>query len=207
VLARALGLPIPEIVFAELDPVLARSEPDPEIQALLRSSAGLNLALDYLPGSFAYEPGASPPPDPELASAVVWFDAFMTNVDRTVRNTNLLVWHGHLWLIDNGAALYFHHTWNDFLERARTPFPAIRDHVLLPYSPQIAEMAVLMKSRLTDDALRQSVGLIPDAWLTGPSPFASLSEHREAYAEYLSARLDAADIFTREAILARSQIV
>lgn len=206
-IARELGLPMPEIVFAELDPILARSEPDPEIQSLLRASAGLNLALDYLPGSFAYEPGTSFRPQPDLASAIVWLDAFMTNVDRTVRNTNLLLWHGHLWLIDNGAALYFHHTWSDYLERARTPFPAIRDHVLLPYASQLEDMATLMTSRLADEALEHITRLIPDAWLAGPSPFASATEQRGAYLEYLRARLAASDIFTREAGLARSQVI
>src|SRR5215470_8803960 len=111
--ARAAGLPVPEIVFVELDPELARTEPDPEIQALIRASTGLNLALDYLPGAMTFDPVAEKP-EAALASAVVWFDAYVTNVDRTPRNTNMLVWHRRLWLIDHGASLYFHHTWKDY---------------------------------------------------------------------------------------------
>lgn len=206
-IARALGLPMPEIVFARLDPVLARSEPDPEIQALLRASAGLNLALDFLPGSFAYEPGASPPPGADLASAVVWFDAFVTNVDRTVRNTNLLVWHHNLWLIDNGAALYFHHNWPGFEERARSPFSAIKDHVLLPFASELPAMASLMASRLSPHRIRDIVSQVPDEWLADGSPFTNIEDHRDAYVRYLTARLEASPIFTEEAIRARAHIV
>ena len=137
-IARAAGLPVPEIVFACVDADLARTEPDAEIQDLIRASAsladgsqGLNLALDYLPGSVAFDPLAWQP-DAELASRIVWFDAFVTNLDRTARNTNMLVWHGKLWLIDHGAALYFHHASADYGARATSPFPAIKDHVLLP---------------------------------------------------------------------------
>src|SRR5579875_2145361 len=148
-IAHRLGLPMPEIVFAELDPVLARSEPDFEIQALLRASAGLNLALDYLPGSFSYDPAVGPAPAPDLASAVVWFDAYIGNVDRTIRNPNLLLWHRNLWLIDNGASLTFHYSWQDYLTRARQPFPAIRNHVLLPYASALPEIDDLLAARLT----------------------------------------------------------
>src|SRR3954449_9532 len=132
-LARSLELPVPEIVYVELDAALARTEPDPEIQDLIRASAGLNLALDYLPGSITFDPLVDRPA-PELASRVVWFDAYTTNVDRTPRNTNILVWHKNLWLIDHGAALYFHHDWANYLERSRSPFAQIKDHVLLPFA-------------------------------------------------------------------------
>src|SRR5262245_42143116 len=128
-IARASWLPVPEIVFVELDPELARTEPDPEIQALIRASAGLNLALDYLPGAITFDPVVEQP-DADLASTIVWFDAYVTNVDRTPRNTNMLVWHRRLWLIDHGAALYVHHTWNDYLERSRASFSMVKDHVL-----------------------------------------------------------------------------
>src|SRR5205085_1555508 len=124
-IARALGLPVPEIVFVELDPALARTEPDPEIQDLIRASAGLNLALDYLPGSITFDPLVDKPAT-ELASAVVWFDAYTTNVDRTARNTNILVWHRNLWLIDHGACLYFHHDWANYMERSRKGFSQIK---------------------------------------------------------------------------------
>src|SRR5205823_7760658 len=133
-LGRALDLPVPEIVFVELDPALGRSEPDFEIQALLKASGGLNLGLDYLPGSLAFDPLLPPRPDPELASAVVWFDAYVSNVDRTPRNPNILVWHKRLYLIDHGASLYFHHFTADYLARVASPFPQLREHVLLPFA-------------------------------------------------------------------------
>src|SRR6476661_8929179 len=136
-IGRALGLPVPEIVFVELDPAIGRNEPDGEIQALVEASAGLNLALDFLPGALGFDPLMLPTIDPALASAVVWFDAYTTNVDRTPRNPNLLFWHRKLWLIDQGAALYVHHTWTDYLTRARSPFAAIKDHVLLPIASDI----------------------------------------------------------------------
>lgn len=202
-LGRALGLPIPEIVFAELDPVLGRSEPDPEIQALLKASAGLNLAVDYLPGSFAYDPSVSPPPDAQLASAIVWFDAFISNVDRTIRNTNLLVWHGRLWLIDNGAALYFHYGAPPWIERARAPFPQIREHVLLPYASALPEVDAYLAARLTPEVLAGAVGLIPDSWVPEGEPAA----YRAAYHEYLAEHLRAPRLFVEEAIRARSQLV
>ena len=131
-LARAAGLPVPEIVFVELDPQLGRAEPDPEIQELIAASGGLNVGLDFLPGSLAYNPAAGPAPDPELAAEIVWLDALVTNVDRSPQNPNLLLWHGRLWLIDHGAALYLQHAWEDPPAEARRPFPAIRNHVLLP---------------------------------------------------------------------------
>ena len=132
-LARAAGLPVPELVWIELDPVLGAAEPDPEIQELIAASAGRNVGLDYLPGSLTYSPAAgAPPPDPELAAEIVWLDALMTNVDRSPQNPNLLLWHGRLWLIDHGAALYLQHAWEDPPADARKPFPAIRTHVLLP---------------------------------------------------------------------------
>src|ERR687891_92447 len=134
-IARALGLPVPDIVFAELDPELARTEPDPEIHALILDSAGLNLALDYLPGSVTYDPIAQKP-DPNLAARIVWFDALVSNVDRTIRNTNILLWHRTLWLIDHGATLYFHHSpgWETDAARPRDPFKLISTHVLLRYA-------------------------------------------------------------------------
>lgn len=172
-IARASGLLVPEIVFVELDPVLARTEPDPEIQDLIRASAGLNLALDYLPGAMAFDPVADQP-DVDLASAVVWFDAYVTNVDRTPRNTNLLVWHRRLWLIDHGAALYFHHTWQDYLERSRAPFPLIKDHVLLPRASALREVDAPLTERVTPIILASIVQRIPDAWLVGDAPFGSM---------------------------------
>jgi HipA-like protein len=204
-IARALGLPVPEIVFVELDPDLARTEPDPEIQDLIRASAGLNLALDYLPGAAGFDPVAEDP-DPELASRVVWLDAYTTNVDRTPRNANLLVWHRRLWLIDHGAALYFHHSWDGYLERSRNPFARIKDHVLLPFASALAEVDGAMAARLAPEVLAGIVALVPDLWLAGgDSPFSNPEEHRQAYVEYLTRRLAAPRAFVEEAIRARSR--
>ena len=203
-LGRALGLPVPEIVFAELDQALARTEPDPEIQDLIGASAGLNLALDYLPGSITFDPVVDKP-DAQLASAVVWFDAFVTNVDRTPRNTNLLVWHRKLWLIDHGASLYFHHAWpDDYLARSRAAFPQIREHVLLPFADLLTEADAALSARVTPELVRGVLGLIPDAWLTAGPRFASPDEQRAAYADYLLARLRPPRDFLQEAVDARA---
>jgi hypothetical protein len=205
-IARMAGLPVPEIVFVELDPELARTEPDPEIQALIRASAGLNLALDYLPGAVTFDPVADRP-DAELASAVVWFDAYVTNVDRTPRNTNMLIWHRRLWLIDHGATLYFHHTWTNYRERSRSPFPMIKDHVLLQFASALNEVDVAMTGRVTPDIIDRVVKLIPDAWLGGDSPFDGSTQQRDAYLEYLLSRLEPPHAFLEEAVRARSLYV
>ena len=212
-IARVLGLPVPEIVFARLDPELARTEPDAEIQDLIRAStdllgnsAGLNLALDYLPGSVTFDPVALQP-EAELASRIVWFDAFVTNLDRTVRNTNMLVWHGKLWLIDHGAALYFQHDWRDYLGRAASPFALIRDHVLLPFATRIIEVDAALAALLTPERLAAIVKLIPDAWLQDEPTFASQAEHRAAYLAYLQQRLTAPRAFVEEAARAQAQHV
>jgi hypothetical protein len=205
-IARAIGLPVPEIVFVDLDPELARTEPDPEIQSLIRESAGLNLALDYLPGSVMFDPVAENP-DPELASSVLWFDAYVTNVDRTPRNTNMLMWHRRLWLIDHGAALYFHHTWNNYLERSRDPFLMIKDHVLLHRASSLKEVDAKLTGRITPEIIDSVVKLIPDPWLVGDSPFGEINRHRDAYIEYLLSRLEAPHDFLEEAIRARSLYV
>ena len=154
-LGRALGLPVPEIVLVELDAALGKAEPDPEIQDLLVRSAGLDLGLDFLPGALPFDPAAgerpgADAPDPDLAADVVWFDAFITNVDRTAKNVNLLVWHRRLWLIDHGAALYIHHTWRDPAAHARRPFERIADHVLLPYAGSIVEADDRLAPRVDD---------------------------------------------------------
>jgi hypothetical protein len=192
-IARRLGLLVPEVVLAHLEPELGRSEPDPEIQDLLKRSMGLNLALDYLPGSLGFDPLVEPPSS-ELASRIVWFDALATNVDRTPRNTNLLVWHGRLWLIDHGASLYFHHNWpvrdDAALEAAgRRPFAAARDHVLLPFAGSIPEADAALAPRLTPEVLRAVVDLIPTEWLADEPGFADAEEVRSAYLAYLGARL------------------
>jgi hypothetical protein len=202
-IARAAGLPVPEIVFVELDPELARTEPDPEIQHLIKASAGLNLALDYLPGAVSFNAIAEKP-DADLASAIVWFDAYVTNVDRTPRNTNMLVWHRRLWLIDHGAALYFHHSWDNYLERSRDPFPLIKDHVLLQFASSLREVDSKMTGWLTPHIMDSIVNLIPDAWLVGDSSLGGSNLYRDAYMEYLLSRLEPPHIFLEEAIRARA---
>jgi hypothetical protein len=203
-IGRAVGLPVPEIVFIELDPDLARTEPDPEIQDLIRASAGLNLALDYLPGSITFDPVVEKT-ESNLASSIVWFDAYITNVDRTPLNTNMLIWHRRLWLIDHGASLYFHHTWASYLDRSRTPFAAIKDHVLLPFANSLPEVAPILSERITPDLIHRIIELIPDAWLAGASPFSGIDQHRNAYAKYLLMRLEQSHVFLEEALHARSR--
>jgi hypothetical protein len=194
-IARALGLPVPEIVFAEVDPDLSRTEPDPEIHALIHDSAGLNLALDYLPGSVMFDPSINRP-EADLASRIVWFDAFVSNVDRTARNTNMLMWHRQLWLIDHGASLYFHHSpgWPAESGRARDPFAMIRTHVLLQAATDVARVDEQLVAALTGDVLSRIVALIPDSWLEDP---------RDAYRAYLADRLQAPRAFVEEASRAR----
>jgi len=204
-IARALGLPMPELVRAELDPELARTEPDPEIQDLIRASGGLNLAMDYLPGAVTFDP-LTHPVNAALASDIVWFDAYVSNMDRTARNANLLVWHRKLWLIDHGAALYFHHDWDALdeaavRERARKSFPMVKDHVLLSRATALEAADARLATRLTDEVISAIVALVPDAWLE-PTP--ALPDPRQAYRLYLSQRLQAPRTFVEEALRARS---
>jgi hypothetical protein len=183
-IGRTLGLRVPELVFMELDPCIGRNEPDPEIRQLLLASVGMNLGLDYLPGSAGFDAAARDAVDSETASKAVWFDAFITNVDRTAKNTNLLWWHRQLYFIDHGASLYFHHDWRDIRAAAVKPFPAIKDHVLLRWANRIAEVDREMRSRLTHAVLRRIVSAVPDPWLrAGNGPAI------EGYEEYLAIRL------------------
>ena len=205
-IGRAIGLPVPEIVFVDLDPELARTEPDPEIQDLIRASAGLNLALDYLPGAITFDPVVDQP-DADLAARIVWFDAYTTNVDRTARNPNLLMWHRRLWLIDHGACLYFHHAWNDYPTRSRDRFPAIRDHVLLPFAASLESAAADLAARITPALIASAVDLLPDNWLTLDAPFDTPEAHRAAYADFLERRLQPPFDFLEEVARARSLLV
>ena len=202
-IGRALGLPVPEIVLVELDVSLGKAEPDQEIQDLLVRSAGLNLGLDFLPGSMAFDPASGTPPgadvpDPDLAADIVWFDAFITNVDRTARNVNLLIWHRRLWLIDHGAALYIQHTWRDPATHARQPFERVADHVLLPYAGSIAAADGRLAPRITTGLLSAITASIPDGWLGDDA-----DAERRAYVDYLSTRLEAPRPFVEEADRAR----
>lgn len=204
-IARAIGLPMPEIVFIQLDPELARTEPDSEIQHLIRASAGLNIALDFLPGAVMFDPVVNTV-DASLASAVVWFDSFVRNVDRTARNANLLVWHRALKLIDHGAALYFHHGWEGWREGSTFPFPMVRDHVLLPFANDLSAADARLTALLQGDVIERIVALIPDAWLGDEPQFVDVAAHRDAYRESLMIRLQSPHAFVEEAIRARSRL-
>lgn len=199
-LARALGLPVPEIVMAQLDPDLARTEPDPEIHALIHDSAGLNVALDYLPGSINFDPVVHSIPAP-IASRIVWFDGFVSNVDRTVRNTNMLMWHRAPWLIDHGSTLYFHHSpgWERDSARPRAAFAAIKDHVLLRAATRLEEEDETMARAVTPEVVDGILSLVPQAWLDG----APSVDMRGAYRRYLLERLTPPRAFVEEAVRAR----
>jgi hypothetical protein len=202
-IARAAGLTVPEIVFIELDTELARTEPDAEIQDLISASGGLNLALDYLPGSVAFDPLAHPV-SADLASSIVWLDAFVSNPDRTARNTNLLVWHQRVWLIDHGAALYFHHNWADAAATSSSSFPRIKDHVLLRSASRLREVDAQMIARITPERIDAIVQEIPDTWLAGETAFTNPAQNRDAYTQALVRRLQSPRAFLEEAIRARS---
>jgi hypothetical protein len=206
-LGRHLGLPVPEIVFVELDAAFGRNEGDFEIKALLDNSAGLNLGLDFLPGSVAYDPAAPHRPSPELASRIVWFDAYVTNVDRTARNTNMLLWHRRLYLIDHGASLYFHHAWREWESAARAPFPPIAAHVLLPLASRLAEADDALSRRLDRATVEAILDLVPDQWLGDVPELGPPAAHRAAYARYLLSRLEWPRPFLEEAIGVRSGAV
>ena len=201
-IARAAGLLVPELVFVNLDPEIAKTEPDPEIQDLIRASGGLNLGLDYLPGSVMFNPVADQP-DAGLASRIVWFDAYITNVDRTPRNANMLMWHRRLWLIDHGASLYFHHAWTGMDQRSKDPFPLIKEHILLPFATALETADESMTAAITPKVIEQVLDLVPDEWLNEDPRFKTTAEHRHAYVEYLKRRLDAPRSFVEEAIRAR----
>ncbi|HVT61304.1 MAG TPA: HipA family kinase [Thermoanaerobaculia bacterium] len=212
-IGRALGLAVPELVLVEVDAALGLNEADPEIRDLLRASVGLNLGVDYLPGSLMFDPAAGEQVDPDLASLAVWFDAFVTNVDRTARNPNVLCWHKNLYFIDHGAALYFHHAWRDLEQAARSPFAAIRDHVLLPWASRIEEADRRLRPRLSAAVFAQTIEQVPAEWLApapdlAPAPGAETAAARRAgYLEFLTRRLAAASLFVEEAVHARAELV
>lgn len=193
-IGRALGMRIPEIVLIDVDADLGRTEPDREIRELVLASSGLNLALDYLPGSVMFDPAVKQTVDARIASEAVWLDAFVTNVDRTARNANLLWWHKALYFIDHGASLYFHHDWRNIGEKALNPFSAIRHHVLLRWASEIASVDQEMRSRLNEELFIEIVGQIPDEWIP--------ADRRDGYVAYLTARLANASLFVEEALRA-----
>lgn len=202
-IGRALGLLVPDIVEVELAAEIADSEPHEEIHDLLIASVGRNIGLDFLPGSLTFNPAADAVPDPDWAANVVWFDALVTNPDRSARNPNMLVWHGRVWLIDHGAALYIHHTWREPAKHARRPFDRIGDHVLLPSAGSIAAADERLAPLVTRDLLVALTDALPDDWL-GPDPIAGdAGAQRQAYVDYLLTRLDARRAFVEEADRAR----
>ena len=200
-LARAAGFKVPEIVLVELDPEIARTEPDPEIQDLIRASGGVNLGLDYLPGSVMFDPVADKI-DAELASRIVWFDAYVLNVDRTPRNANLLMWHRKLWLIDHGASLFFHHSWANLDKRDHYRI-RVDEHILLPFANDIEAADQSMTELITEDVIKSVVDLVPETWIEANGPFSSIAEYKRAYVDYLTRRLEAPRGFVEEIIRAR----
>src|SRR5215469_14999163 len=203
-IGRVLGLRVPEIVLAQIDVALGRNEPDAEIRHLLKASAGLNLALDYLPGSVMFDPAAKDAVPADEASMLVWFDAFTQNVDRTARNANLLVWHRKLYPIDHGASLFFHHDWATMMSKAGSPFRQIEQHVLLPWASDIAGAGRAAREKLTLEVLTHIVDAVPDAWLEAIPGGLSAAERRAGYVEFFRRRLDVAQVFEKEATDARA---
>ncbi len=204
-IARLAGLKLPEIVFAELNEAFGRVEADEEIQDLLKFSTGLNLGMSYLSGAATFDP-AVVRPDAALASRIVWLDAFLMNVDRTARNTNLLLWQKELWLIDHGASLYFHHNWDQWKEQSVKPFTQIKDHVLLRQASALEEVDQSMKQVLNKQVIDGIVALIPDVWIE--ATFSESAETvRNTYSEFLQKRLESSEIFVKQALYARSSIV
>jgi hypothetical protein len=204
-IARTLGFKMPELVFVNLDEAFGRTEADEEIQDLLKFSVGLNLALHYLQGAITFDPTVTVV-ESKLASQIVWLDALLTNVDRTARNTNMLMWHKELWLIDHGAALYFHHSMDNWEEQSLRPFVQIKDHVLLRKASELEQVDAEFKAILTPEVINAIVSIIPDAWLVDRS-FETEDDQRQVYAQFLNKRLVNSDIFLTEAQHARSQLI
>lgn len=205
-IARKLGLRVPEIVFANVDSAFGRTEPDEEIQDLLKASTGLNLGLHYLSRAITYDPAVTVI-DPVLASKIVWLDCFLTNMDRTIRNTNMLWWQKELWLIDHGACLYFHHSIHTWQEKVLQPFTLVKDHVLLPQASELEAVDATFSKQLTNDNIRSVVNLIPDEWLTTDTSFKSVEDHRQVYIQFLETRLANTQIFVKEAQHARKALI
>lgn len=205
-IARTLGLPVPELVYAQLDEAFGRTEADEEIQDLLQSSQGLNLALHYLQGAINFDPVVTTV-EPKMASQIVWLDAYITNVDRTFRNTNMLIWHKELWLIDHGASLYFHHSFSEPEKHAKSPFALIKDHVLLPQASLLDEVNEEFTALLSEDKIKNIVNLIPDEWLQWEETDQSPDAIREVYKQFLMTRLENAAIFIKQAKDARQALI
>ena len=206
VVAKLLKLRVPELVFVQLDEAFGQTEGDEEIQDLLQGSRGLNLGLHFLSGALTYDP-VTTKVEGRLASQIVWMDAFLTNVDRTVKNTNMLMWHRELWLIDHGATLYFHHSWTNWEQQALNPFPYIKEHVLLPFANQLEEADIACKIILTDEIIRDIANLIPDDWANWKENGETPKDIKEIYYQFLTERLKHSEIFLNEALNARKAII
>lgn len=205
-LARIIGLRVPEIVFAELDEAFGRTEPDEEIQDLLKASVGKNLALHYLSGAITFDPTVNKV-DAETASKIVWLDCLITNVDRTARNTNMLIWNKELWLIDHGAALYFHHSWDNWEEQSKKPFVQVKDHVLLPVASELEKVDKELQQTITIEHIENILELIPCRWLELMSANGNPAQIREVYKRFLLYRLSNSGIFLNEALYARQSLI
>lgn len=205
-IARALGFKVPEIVFANLDSAFGRTEPDEEIQELLRKSEGQNLAVHYLAGAISFDAAVNTP-TALIASQIVWMDALLTNMDRTPKNTNMLMWKKELWLIDHGAGLYFHHGGGDWQEQAKRPFVQIKDHVLLPLASELESVDTAFKKILTPEKIHAIVTLIPEEWLTENTFDATAAQMREIYEQFLLIRMSSSSIFVNEAQNARATLI
>ncbi|MDE6535301.1 MAG: aminotransferase class I and II [Muribaculaceae bacterium] len=203
--AHKLGFRVPELVFLNIDSRFGITEPDEEVQDLLRASEGLNLGLHFLDRAMTMDPSVNHV-DALTASKIVWLDAFLTNVDRTRLNTNMLIWHGELWLIDHGASLYFHHSWRDPVDAALDPFPFIKNHALLPYASKLEEADKLMRQAITPRTLNQIVDLLPDSWLQEEGRDMSPAEVRDVYKKFLTERLKNSSIFVKQAIDERRRL-
>lgn len=205
-IARVLGFKVPELVYAHLDEAFGRTEADEEIQDLLKGSQGLNLGLHFLTGAINFDPVVTTV-DSQLASEIVWLDAFITNIDRTFRNTNMLIWNKEIWLIDHGAALYFHHSWTNWEKSAQSTFPFIKDHVLLPQASLLVEADHKLKQLLSPEILQKIVNLIPTEWLTWEGTQETPEEIRDVYYKFLTTRLTYSNLFLKEAQHARKTLI
>lgn len=204
-IGRVLGFNVPEMVLVDLDPAIGHSEPDFEIQHLLHASAGINLGLRFLVHASRFNLLTGPRPSVEFASRLVWFDAYVTNVDRTPRNVNMLVQGGQIWLIDHGACLYFHYNWRDPIAQGETRFPLIRDHVLLPLAQKLHEADQAIRAELDGSLLERIVAQVPDTWLDSGPDFATPEGYRQGYVTFLVHRLSVSRSFVEEADGARTR--
>lgn len=205
-IAKRLGLKLPELVFINLDEAFGRTEGDEEIQDLLKGSQGLNLGLHFLSPAFTFDPAVTEI-DPLLASKIVWLDAYITNIDRTVKNTNMLIFHKELWLIDHGASFYFHHTWDNWEKSALSPFPYAKDHVLIKYASKLQEVDKEFKELLDNKTINEIVDTIPSDWLNWSNEQESVADIRNVYSQFMTIRRDNSNLFVKEAENARNALI